>query len=609
MILKLNTHLFNFLLFNILSIFCLNFINAQTINEDFINSLPESIRGNIISQIGSNISSGQIDQKRYSAFDSSVDIDPRNQIEILQDFSNLPIFGSDFFNSFSSTFMPINDPSADPSYILDIDDLITIQVITGDFISAEHRISRDGSIFLQNVGSVTLAGLSIQQANKLINSLLNKFFIDTEVIVTLKEVRDIQVLVTGEVKVPGIYTLGGYSSILHAISSAGGVKDSGTLRNVLVKRNGKIINKIDLYELFTKADTSNISSLRSGDSVLVNSTNNKVRIIGAVNRPAIYEFNSGETAKEIIEYSGGFSYRSESELFYVSRDNDQTSNLLLSSLDHEKIILESGDKIFVPFRKFERDNLDLGQNKTFITKPVKISGAIKNPGTYYLEENETILDLLNSAEGFKQNAYPFGGVLINQRSKELNKEFNERLYNEAIKSLATKVSSASRPFGGYNDLVGILQELKNQTPSGRVTAEFDIQKLKNNPEMNLRLSPGDEIYIPYYKNTVHVFGEVLNPGSIAFRNHATPMDFIKLSGGFTERADKSAIFVVLPNGEAYKFKNNFFQSNQKPIYPGSVIYIARDLNQVEGLDLAAILAPIVSSVAISLASINSISNN
>lgn len=588
-------------------------LSSQEINKDFINSLPDNLKNDVLNQITNNISNQNIDKKRYSSFSTQIKSNGNELVEpfeLLDDFSNLRNFGQDFFQSFPSTFMPINDPSANSNYILDVGDTIAIQVVKGELKSKDAIIRRDGSIYLEDIGPISLVGISLSGANELINSKINQYFIDSKVIVSLKELRDIQVLVTGEVKFPGVYTLGGYSTVLHAIGASGGISESGSFRSIQVKRNGEIISKIDLYDLFVFADTSSMSTLRSGDSILIPSSNNHIRVVGAINRPAIYEFVDGETAEDIINIAGGYSNKSKDGQFLISREKKDNTSLIISSKNTSKVKLLKKDKIFLPYKLHHSDNLQLEGSRKFIAEPVNISGAVNFPGNYYLETGETLSALISKAGGYSENAYPFGGLLLNENALTLEVEYNERLYKEAIKSLASIATSFDTNIN-IGNVLPLISEFKNIKPTGRIRTEFDINKIQKNPDMDIILSQGDKIFIPFKQNYVHVFGEVLNPGSNVYSADSSVKDYIEQAGGLNKSADKSSIIIVHANGEAQRVRVNInvFGKSNYNIYPGSVIYVTRDLKQGNSLKVLSTISPIVSSLAISLASLNSINNN
>ena len=579
-------------------------LNSQDLDDDFINSLPDSIKSDVMDEIYNQKGDSQISSKDYSSFESIIKLE--EEYKINDDFSNLRVFGADFFRSFPTTFMPINDPSADPNYILDVDDEILVQMFGGNSDTFKLTIKRDGTVDLPKIGPIAIAGISLKDASSIISLRSKEFFIDTEVFVSLSKIRDIKILVTGEVFFPGIFTLSGYSSVLHAINAAGGIKDSGSLRNVVVKRDGKIIDEIDLYDIFVNADTSSIKSLRSGDAVLINTTSRSIRLVGAVNRPAIFEFKEGERVEDIVGFAGGFSNKSDKEKFFISRKGGSGPEFI-SSKDFSNSFLQEGDRIFAPYSEYDQDDLFLNEKTDFLVEPVEISGAIKKPGRYYIDPNSTLSELISKAGGYREDAYPFGGALINKDAKQIESSYNRRLYNEAIRSLAS--ISMVQNDADISSVVQVLSEFKETETLGRVVAEFDLKEIDQEYYLDTKLSPGDKIFIPYQQDRVYIFGEVLNPGTLKFNDGYNVKDYIDLAGGLNKYSDRSSIILVYPNGESERYNLRNFGTNRSDLYPGTVIYIPRDLTYMEGTDLARAIAPILSSLAISLASLNSISNN
>lgn len=579
---------------------------AQAIDADFINSLPDSIKQDVLSQVNrsSNLASGQNDNKNYTSFDSKIDV------KDVSPQDGLKVFGSDFFRGFPSTFMPINDPSASSNYILDVDDILHIQMIGDRSNQFDIKIDRSGNINLPDIGKIQVAGMTLNQAIDYIDFKISSSFVETDVFISLKEIRDIQILLTGMVNTPGIYTLSGYSSVLHALSSAGGLKKNASFREVIVKRNGDIYKKIDLYDFFVDGDMSSNISLRSGDSVVVKSSANNIPVYGAVNQKAIYEFIEGESLETLIDFAGDFKTEASKEVIVV-RKNQNTFDSIVLNENFDEFNINKEDRIYVNYSIYAPSDMYLSEKNDFRSTPVTITGAVKKPGTYFVNENKYLSQLISEAGGYKENAYPFGGMLFNKKALDLEIDYNDRLYNEAIKSLASAATSINKV--NVSSILPLLAEFKNLKPSGRITTEFDMEQIESNSAKDTLLTPGDQIYIPYKKNVIHVFGEVLNPGSKSYIPGTTVKDYIEQSGGLNKSADTASIILVYANGEAEKItlKRNIFGNDrrQPEILPGSVIYITRDLDDIEGLQFFATISPILSSLAISLASLNSINNN
>ena len=597
---NVNFQFFSISLMTLLGLSIANDVFPQQIDDNFLNSLPVELREQIESG-GDTL--GETDTKNYESFSSAVEKD------LSDNDSELSVFGESFFSSYSSTFMPINDPAASSNYILDVDDLVSIQYLGDSQDSFEIRIDRAGNVVLPEIGILKIAGLSVSQANTQLNQSLNRVLINTSAVLTLKEIRDINVLVTGFVENPGIYVLSGYSNILYVLNSAGGISASGSYRNIMVKRKGKIVHELDLYDIFVGGDTLSNISLRSGDSVVVEASNNFIPLMGAVNRQAIYEFKDGESVDDIISFAGGISLdvNQDNKFLLIRQDGDVIKFIEENINIGSNINLFRNDRIFIKFNDYKKDSMFLSEKEDFINNPVVVTGAVKFPGEYYIDQNQTLSELILEFGGFRDDAYIFGAALFNEDAANLEKEFNSRLYNDAIKSVAN-VGSVART-DNLGSLSSLLSEFNEIEPKGRIVTEFSIDKLRADEELNYILSPGDKIHVPYYKKIVYVFGEVLNPGTQVFVSDMKVEDFIKKSGGFNDYADKSSVIIVHPNGESEKVALKLFTNNKSNLYAGSVIYVPRDLKQIDGIELGSVMAPIISSLAISLASLNSISNN
>ena len=167
------------------------------------------------------------------------------------------------------------------------------------------QIQRDGSINLPNLGKVQLSGLSLEEASKLIKAKIESAYIGVDAFITLSNVRDIQILVTGNAEQPGVYTVNGNTSFLQAIAIAGGPSNFGSLREFVLKRNNEIISKIDLYDVIIKGDISTNERLRSGDVIHISPLNKLVNITGAVKRPDNYELLTDETFDDLLFFANG----------------------------------------------------------------------------------------------------------------------------------------------------------------------------------------------------------------------------------------------------------------------------------------------------------------
>ena len=291
-------------------------------NEDFLASLPDDIKKDLEDKNEKNRLDSNETYKPYlyssklRQAEELISLKERLEADLLElerrlrfdeDLSSkkdLELFGSNFFNTFQTSFMPINEPNPSEDYNLDIGDVLNIQVIGQENYIENFIINGNGSISVPDIGRINIAGLTLSQANSLISSKINETYIGSDTFITLDQIRDVNVLVTGNSKNPGIYTLTGNSNILHAVSAAGGINEFGSYREINLLRDNKIIETLDVYDLLIDGKY-NLKRLRSGDVIFIEARKNIVTIDGAVNRPAKYEILNDQTLEEIIRFANG----------------------------------------------------------------------------------------------------------------------------------------------------------------------------------------------------------------------------------------------------------------------------------------------------------------
>ena len=558
---------------------------SQELDEAYLASLPDSVRADVLDKIA---------EKEVK--DTPVYRRPSSMIN--KPSSNSARFGDQIFDMMQTSFMPINEPNFDSSYVLDFGDTLEIQLIGQQNTIEKLFIKRDGSINIPEIGKISVAGLSLDAVSSLIKDKIANAYIGIEAFVTLVNIRDIQVLITGNAYNPGIYTLNGNSNLLHALSMAGGIDESGSYREVELIRDNTVINTIDLYDIFIHGKSGFGQRLRSGDSILIKPSNDLISITGAVKRPGVYELTSDEDYSDLFAYANGFSASADMNTLRVERLNkEEVEFIYISDIkDLSSMVPVSGDRLNV--RAYER-------------KRVSISGAVNTPGTYVVTRGETLSSLIEKAEGYKDDAYPFGGILNNKRAEAINTQAVGQLYNSFVQKLISKgdalFASESLPF--------VLGELKKSTISGRVMAEFDVDVINASPELDTNLEDGDSVIIPAITQQIYIFGEINNPGAIRYKPGQSIQDYLVSAGGVLESADNTNIYVVHPNGELNRLQNTSRLSftnkrgNRILIYPGSVIYIPREVPSRDPALVASIWAPIVSALALSITSLSVLDNN
>ena len=581
-------------------------------DEDFISALPESSREQL--EVNENIQEDEELKQLFNA-DSSIKntknilknlrdqidniektIDPDN-LERKQ--STLEIFGSYFFQNIQSTFMPVNVANMGDDYFLDVGDELDVMLTGRSNKTSSQIINRDGSILIQGIGKINVAGKSFADAQTLVAEFVESISIGSKAYLSLSKLRDIQVLVTGSVKAPGIYTISGSSNALGAINNAGGMKENGSYRKVDLLRKGKLINTFDLYDLiaFGKYDTT--LTLKSGDTIFVHPVSFHVPISGGVNIPGIFEIKQGETIRDAIKFAGNFNQG------YFGYDYVMLERMGLDASESLKITLNEINDI----KLMPRDILKIPHFYPHNTslKQVTLDGEINKPGTYFLEEGESLSELIKRAGGYKPNAYLFGSAIFRKTAADKEKLFAQRNYADTV---AYIVSNIGKPNTSINaDAIQFLsEEIKAKNFAGRVIADFNVNNIQNNPSKDLLLENNDHIVIPPMKKVLYMFGDFMNPITATYNPNLSIKDYIKMSGGLKDSAN-TKLLVIDPDGKTYIFNaNRWAFRDSASLYPGSIIYATRDIGELNGVVYASAVAPILSSVALSLASLNAINN-
>mgnify|MGYP003950200883 CR=1 FL=1 len=588
-------------------------IFAQTLNENYLSSLPAEIQADVLKNIADQTDTNpelyrgpkttvlQLNSQLEQIQLQLQEIE--NELDLTQNENGfLEEFGSNFFKSFQSSFAPLSLPSLSNDYIVGIGDIFNVSLI-GQVNSelASIPVAKDGSLTIAQLGKYNISGLSLREASQFIQKKVDQKIVGQEVYITLSDLRDINVLVIGNVEFPGMYTVAANANILSVLDAAGGPSESGSMRSILLKREGEIIEEFDLYEVFVNGNFKSSIQLKAGDVILVSSKGLQVAISGGVTRPGIYELKKGNSLGDALHFSGGVSASGIKEKILVERKSgNAVSNSYIALDDINSYILKNGDSIKIDFFK----PVNLAQAS------VELKGEVKNPGIYPIYPMETLSSLIKRAGGYKDAAYPFAGSLYRDGTKKIEQYINEKLYQDMIAFIASSANSSSVASSGSLPL--ILSEFKNSKPSGRVTANFNLDLIAEDPSLDIQLVDGDVIEIPPYSPEVFILGEVLNGGSKYYNPELDPSDYIELAGGHGRFADLKKIIVISPNGDTFLHTSgiNFLRNTgKKGLYPGSIIYIPRQIGKLDGVNYAASIAPIFSSLAISLASLNAINKN
>ncbi|MGA1866908.1 MAG: SLBB domain-containing protein [bacterium] len=488
-------------------------------------------------------------------------------------------FGYTLFSGTPSTFAPATDIPVPRDYVIGPGDEVLVHLYGARQEQLSLIVTRDGTINFPDEGPIRVAGLTFSRMTSLIEKIVKNKMIGVNAYITMGQLRSIRVFILGDVEHPGSYMISGLSTLSHALFVSGGIKKIGTLRNIELRRSGKKVATIDLYDFMLKGDTSSDVRLLPGDVVFVPPIGDSAGIAGEIRRPAIYELKGKTTVEELIKMAGGMHATGYKNMAQLERINDKGERILidlaLNDSGNQKI-LQDGDllKIFPV--------LDREENSVYLL------GNIKRPGKRAHRPGMTVSDLIGKNEDLLPETF-YDYALI-KREAEGNREpefirFNLGKVFEGDKSadlilkprdtvyVFNRVHFRETPMVSIEGLIqspdfyelkkgmriidlilasgGLLRDAyMEQAELYRIdplTDEMRLDRinldrvLKGDKSDNLLLQDLDKLVIhsvwefePAYEVTIS--GEVNKPGTYPFVEGATISDLIFAGGNFTERA-------------------------------------------------------------------------
>ncbi len=407
------------------------------------------------------------------------------------------IYGHEVFNARALTFEPSENLATPQNYRLGPGDEVVIDLWGTSEDHLRQVISPEGSIMISQVGPVYLNGLSIADANKHIKSIFARKYAgmddaETEVQVTLGQVRTIQVDILGEVSTPGTFRMSPFSSVFHALYRAGGIRDIGTLRNIQVIRNGRKVAGIDIYEYLFDGNTSGNIRLQEGDVIIVPPYDRLVSINGNVKRPMYYEIKPDETIQDLLTYAGGFTGDAYSGMMRLARQSGTENELY--NIDRAE---------FDTYRLKDGDILTVGTILDRYANRVELKGSVYRPGMFAIGDGvNTVGQLVRKADGLTEDAYA-DRVILYREGPELQLE----IIGVDLKGILN---------GTVPDI-----ELKRND----VLVVSSIHELKS-------------------RGALTISGLVARPGTYPFADNTTLEDLILQAGGLLEGASTARVEVA-----------------------------------------------------------------
>lgn len=516
--------------------------------------------------------------------------------------------GQEYFrNGDIKIFDKSTDAKAPSNYVIGVGDELGLSVFGYSYYNEVLKVDAKGSISPQQMGPIFVKGLTFEKAKSLIRSKMAQYFdlSNNRVEITLAYSRTITVNIVGEVMKPGSYKLPALNTAFNALILAGGPNDIGTLRNIQIKRDGKLIKTLDVYEFLNNPNSKQDYYLEENDYIIVPNSNKLVKISGQVNRPTQFELKADEGILDLLKYAGGLRESAYKEKIQLIR----RANL------ESKIIEFNLDSLILYKKNFELQNGDVINVRSTINEiinKVVIAGAVNFPGDYGIEKSDKISDLIKKSGGLRpdanlESAYVVRTkqdqtkqfIRINLKEVLTNKNSEQnitikpldvlRVYSnkDYIDSFFVVLSGSVRKQGRYDFVSGMTLGDAIQNAGGfeidaenlrieisrlsyfspdyvdgqdvRVTIERiqldSLNSYLDDKDAQIKLQPYDQIFIRAVPNfqgqqNVVVRGEVKYPGLYPLMSKDDKVsDVIKRAGGLTRYAFTEAATFLRPDLE------------------------------------------------------------
>lgn len=398
------------------------------------------------------------------------------------------IFGHDVFNHRISVNTNLPTP---PNYVLGPGDQLVIDVYGESQKTLVHTVSPEGSVTIPDVGPIHVSGLTVEAAQTKIKNTVGSHYSGSSIRLTVGDTRSIMIQIMGEVNNPGSYNLSAYATVFHALYMAGGIKQLGTLRNIKVLRNGRLVTVVDIYEYLLNGRLAGNINLQDNDVIIVGPYESLVGITGNVKRPMFYEMRKNESVGMLLEYAGGFTgdaYKKSVRLVRQTGDFYTVHNI--DEFEMNTFLVDDGDAVSVDAIINRYENM------------VEIKGAVFRPGQFNLNSNVcSVRGLIQAAAGLTEDAFAQHALI-------------HRL--KADRSLEV--------------------------------VPVDAQGIMDGTVADVMLQNEDVLFIPTQdelrkERWFTVTGEVMTPGTYEFADNTTIEDLIVMAGGLRDGASLARVDV------------------------------------------------------------------
>ena len=598
---------------SLISLFNLSFFNPALVSNANAQSAEQKALaerfGINIDDIRENFGQQNNNQNRQNE-DLLIEPPEKKEKEDLRKYlgfrEDLKRFGEELFNSERKDFRIADDAQVPDDYLLGLGDQIIIQyygAVTGDYII---EIDRDGKILLPKIGPVILNGLKLKEARELITTRVNTNLVGVNATVTVGKTKFINVFVAGNVIAPGVFAMPSLSRVTHAIYLAGGISELGTYRDIQVKRQGKLIGSLDLYDFLIYGDNSSDINLKPNDVILVGTSEKNLQVTGAVKRPGVFELKRDDDIADIIKIFGGYAPGADKENIIYSSLSSNKPNQVLNFTDIGKFQFFDGDAIFIKFKPTVFNSVNKANVDKLKSSAIKvyIEGEVNYPGSYLLKSGDRISDLVGRAGGVTEFAFLDGTVFtretVRQREAFRARELAEQVRRQVVSSSQTQSTNRL----DTEEVKFITEQLDNYTGIGRVIVDMP-RALSGRQDSDLVLTDGDKIYVPTKSNTVTVFGEVRRQSSFVYNKRYAIEDYLTKAAGLTQLADEENIYIVKANGNIEIPRGGWFTfGSSKIISEGDTIIVPVNYDYRQSLPFWRDVISIVYQGAVAVAAIN-----
>ena len=401
------------------------------------------------------------------------------------------VFGRDIFNNRRLSFEPNMNIATPQNYVLGPGDHVVIDIYGASQKTLELTVSPEGTVTVPGYGPVQVSGLTVAAAQSKLRNTLGSRYASSNLSLTVGQTKTIMVNVMGEVRVPGTYTLSAFATVFHALYMAGGINDLGTLRNIKVYRQGKLVTVVDIYEYILNGRLAGNVMLKDNDVIQVGAYDCLVGVTGNVKRPMFYEMRKDESVSTLLKYAGGFTGDAYTKSVRLTRQTGERYQVYnVNEFDMAGFKVEDGDAVTVDGMLNRYENM------------VEVKGAVFRPGQFQLGTSiNSVKTLIQAAEGVTEDAFTSHAVL--HRLKE----------DRSLEVLPIDVK-------GILDGTVADVPLKNEDVLFIMTQE-DLRQ----------------------ERTLTITGEVMSPGTYEYADNVTIEDLIVMAGGLTDQASLAKVDV------------------------------------------------------------------